>query len=136
MQGKNDILGGGGIHHVGLQTNKFDETYKFYTEILGFKEAALWQKDGKRAVTLDTGDGNCFEIFETDLEFPKGKTAIKHIALRTSRCIEVLERVRAAGMEIIMEPTDIVINSAVPIPARIAFFKGPDGEEIELFQNK
>lgn len=133
MEPKSPITG---IHHAGLQTNDFDKTYKFYTEVLGFKEAYFWHREGKRAVTFDTGDGSLLEIFETDLEYTTAKGAIKHVALRTSCCSDILEKIRAQGCEIIMEPTDIVIQSVEPIPARIAFFKGPGGEEIELFQNK
>ena len=59
-----------------------------------------------------------------------------HLALSTDNCDEALERVRAAGMEITIEPNDVVINSNPPMPIRIAFFKGPDGEIIELFQIK
>jgi len=35
-----------------------------------------------------------------------------------------------------METKDLTIDSSIgPLPVRIAFFKGPDGEIIELFQN-
>ena len=43
---------------------------------------------------------------------------------------------RAAGYKITMEPTDIVIGSTPPYPARIAFCIGPVGEELEFFCEK
>lgn len=53
-----------------------------------------------------------------------------------STCAAMLEKVRAAGAEVTMETKDLTIDSSAgPIPARIAFFKGPDGEVIELFEN-
>ena len=40
------------------------------------------------------------------------------------------------GCAVMMEPTDICIDSQPPLPARIAFFTGPTGEEVELFCEK
>jgi len=48
----------------------------------------------------------------------------------------MLEKAREAGAEVTMETKDLTIDSSIgPVPVRIAFFKGPDGEVIELFQN-
>jgi glyoxylase I family protein len=134
--GNNEVLGGGGFHHVAIKVKDFDATVKFYTEVLGFKQTALWGEGDGRGTMLDTGDGGCFEVFAGGPSEPKPEGAFYHLALRTTKCREVLERVRAAGMEITMEPTDIEIKSVPSIPATIAFFKGPDGEVVELFQNK
>jgi len=35
-----------------------------------------------------------------------------------------------------MEPTDVVIKSEIPYPARIAFCIGPVGETVEFFHVK
>jgi glyoxylase I family protein len=35
-----------------------------------------------------------------------------------------------------MEPKDLAVFGDPPIPIRIAFCKGPDGEVIEFFQNE
>lgn len=47
-----------------------------------------------------------------------------------------MEAVKAAGYEVFIEPKDIEIASIPAFPVRIAFCKGPLGEEIELFQEK
>jgi hypothetical protein len=48
----------------------------------------------------------------------------------------MLEKARKAGAEVTMESKDLTIDSSIgPVPVRIAFFKGPHGEIIELFQN-
>lgn len=136
MNGTNNILGGGGFHHIAINTADFDNTVKFYTEILGFKIALSWSKDGNRATTLDAGDGACLEVFEVSSATSKEVGPFIHAALRTTRCDDVIERVRTAGMEIVKEPTDVVLQSTPSVPARIAFFKGPNGELFELFQNR
>ena len=44
------------------------------------------------------------------------------------------EAVKKAGYEVSIEPKNIEIASLPAFPARIAFCKGPLGEEIEFFQ--
>lgn len=136
MKGTNQVLGGGGFHHVAITVHDIDATVKFYTEVLGFKVAISWGEGDKRAAMLDAGDGSCLEVFAGGTPDKKPEGAFKHLALRTADTDTVFERVKAAGMEITMQPTDIVIGSNPPTPAKIAFFKGPDGEIVELFQNK
>ena len=84
---------------------------------------------------LDTGDGNYIELFAGGSKEPKPEGVILHFALRTDNCDAALERARAAGMQVTMEPKDVEIPSTPPTPVRIAFCKGPDGEVIEFFQN-
>jgi glyoxylase I family protein len=87
---------------------------------------------------LDTGDGNYLEIFERDPlpEGPSESAAILHFCFRTDDCDAATERARAAGAEITVEPKTIAVFGEPKIPVRLAFFKGPDGEICELFQNE
>jgi glyoxylase I family protein len=136
MQGNNNVLGGGGFHHVAIRVKDFDASVKFYKEVLGFKQHLAWGEDNKRAIMLDTGDGSCLEVFAGETEDKKPEGSFLHIALRTTKCDAVLQTIKTLGMEVTMEPTDVTLASNPPTPVRIAFFKGLDGELIELFQNK
>lgn len=136
MKGTNAVLGGGGFHHVAIKVKDFEATVKFYTEILGFKETISWGEGDRRVVMLDAGDGSCLEVFAGGPVDAKPEGAFIHLALRTTCCRDVLEKVRAAGMEITVEPKDVILQSTPPTPATIAFFIGLDGEIIELFQNR
>lgn len=136
----NPILGPGGFHHVCLKTRDWDRTVAFYRDTLGCTEKIAWnlRATGKRAVMLDTGDGNYIEIFHDPDYVPAPNGAVAHLALRTTRLDEVAARVRAAGAKITMEPQDVTIattNGAGPVPIRIFFCEGPAGEVIEFFQN-
>jgi glyoxylase I family protein len=144
----NPILGGGGFHHVCIKTRDWERTLRFYTEVLGCTEKIAWnfRDTGRRAVMLDTGDGNYIEIFEDPAYAPAPDGAILHFALRTTKLDEVAGRVRAAGAKITMEPKDVTIATtnpstgsgqavAGPVPIRIFFCEGPSGEVIEFFQN-
>jgi glyoxylase I family protein len=137
MAGTNSVLGGGGFHHVAIRARDFDAAVKFYTEGLGFKVKIAWGEGAKRAVMLDTGDGNYLEIFAGGSAEPKPEGAILHFALRTNDCDAAVRRATAAGAVVTMEPKNIDIPTRPgPTPVRIAFCKGPDGELIEFFQNE
>lgn len=129
--GNNRVIGGGGFHHVAIRVHDFDASVKFYTEVLGFTERVRWGDGDKRGILLDTGDGNYLEIFAGGTPGPKPEGAFLHLALRTDNVDAAVGVARAAGMEVTVEPKDVSLG---PVTARVAFFKGPDGEIIELFQ--
>ena len=125
-----------GFHHVAVPSLDFDASVKFYIEVLGMSQKITWGEKPSRAIMIDAGDGNYVEIFER-AEASREEGAILHFALRTDDCAAMLEKVRSAGMEVTMETKDVDIAANVgTVPVRIAFFKGPSGEIIELFQNE
>ncbi|MBL9189992.1 MAG: VOC family protein [Opitutaceae bacterium] len=129
-----------GFHHVCIKTRDWERTMAFYRGTLGFTEKIAWQLRGtdRRAVMLDTGDGNYVEVFEDPDYTPSPHGSVIHFALRTDRLDEVAALVRAAGATITIEPKDVTLattNGAGPVPIRIFFCEGPSGEVIEFFQN-
>lgn len=136
----NPILGSGGFHHVCIKTRDWERTLAFYRDVLGCTEKIAWNLRGtaRRAMMLDTGDGNYIEVFEDPDYTPAPNGSVIHFALRTTRLDEVAARVRAAGATITIEPKDVILgttNGAGPVPIRIFFCEGPSGEVIEFFQN-
>ncbi|MFA6133923.1 MAG: VOC family protein [Phycisphaerae bacterium] len=137
MTGTNQILGGGGFHHLAMKVKDFDRSVEFYTVVLGFKPTVSWGEGDKRAVMLDAGDGGCVELFAGGPEGPRPDGVIMHMALRTADVDAVTERARVAGATVTVEPRDVDVDSKpAPMAIRLAFFKGPDGEIIELFHLK
>ncbi len=120
-----------GIHHVSMKCSDpelFSEAVSFYKDILGMKLLRRWDA----GVMLDTG-GGLLEIFNNG-EGSRETGAVRHFALAADNTDEIIDRVREAGYEVFIEPKDIVIASDPPLPARIAFFRGPLNEEVEIFQ--
>ena len=135
MAGGNEAIGGGGFHHVAIRVAGFEEAVRFYTEGLGMVEKVRWGQGDGRAVMLDTGDGNYVEIFAGG-DGEAGKGAILHYALRTGDVDAAIERARAAGAEVTMEPRDVAIPSDPALPVRSAFCKAPGGEVIAFFHER
>lgn len=122
-----------GIHHVSLKCSsdaEYKEEIKFYGEILGLSIIREWEK----GIMFDTGNG-LIEIFNDGNDhLPKG--TIRHFAFSTNDVDACVKAVANAGYEVFVNPKDIVIKTTPAFPARVAFCKGPLGEEIEFFCEK
>jgi glyoxylase I family protein len=124
-----------GFHHIALRANDFDATVRFYTEALGLTQTAAWGEGNGRAVMLHAGNGNYLEIFAGGANEPKPEGAYLHLAFVTEDCDAAFRQAVAAGAEVQMEPKSLTIPAAPsPLPVRIAFCRGLDGEVIEFFQ--
>jgi glyoxylase I family protein len=119
-----------GIHHVSLKCSsaqEYDEEKKFYSEVLQIPVAREWRS----GIMFDTSAG-VIEIFNDGEEsLPQG--TIRHFALATDDVDACVKAVSEAGYEVFVEPKDVVIASVPEFPARVAFCRGPLGEEIEFF---
>ena len=123
-----------GVHHIALKAKGLDHYQKlmeFYHDILGLPLVRQWGSEQAPAAMLSTGDA-LLELF-SDAPDELGAGALRHLALATDDVDGCIAAVRAAGYRVTMEPTDIVISSEPPYPARIAFCIGPVGEEVEFF---
>ncbi len=111
-----------GIHHLALKCHGIDEyekTVKFYHEILGMPIARTWGEGVESGIMIDSGAG-LLEIFANAEDYPE-TSIVRHFAFDVENTDACIDAVRTAGYKITMEPTDIVIASNPPYPARIAF---------------
>lgn len=109
--GTNEILGGGGFHHVSINVYDLPESVSFYTDVLGFRKVMEFKAGHRSCIMLDSGDGDCLELFSGGSPEEKTGWSELHIALRTADTRAVLERVRASGMKITMEPEDMFFQA-------------------------
>lgn len=119
------------IHHISMKCGEpemFEKAVAFYTGVLGFSVVRRWS-DG---IFLQSGTA-CIEIF-TNASGIRELGAIRHFALATDRVDELAASIEEAGYEVFIKPKDIVIPSEPALHARMAFFYGPLGEQVELFK--
>jgi glyoxylase I family protein len=127
-----------GFHHIALRVADFEATLRFYQEGFGFVRAYGWGEGDSRAAMLDTGDGNYLEVFAggkaaSGEDAPEG--VLLHFALRTADVDGDYARALAAGAKSHIAPKDVILQGTPPVPVRLAFVRGLDGEIIEFFQN-
>lgn len=122
-----------GIHHISLKcqnVEEYEEVVNFYQNILEIPVARTWDN----GIMFDLGN-SLIEVFKNGTD-RLNQGVIRHFAFATKDVDGCIAKVKAAGYEITTEPKDIVIKSVPELPARIAFCKGPLGEEIEFFHEK
>jgi glyoxylase I family protein len=128
-----------GFHHIALRVRDFDATLRLYQDGFGFVRHYDWGEGDSRGALLDTGDGNYLEVFAGSKR-PAGEDApegaLLHLALRTPDVDAAYARAVAAGARSQIAPKDIIFNGEYPVPVRLAFVVGLDGEVIEFFQNE
>ncbi len=132
---ENRLLPGGGIHHIAVRTTDLAASLRLYRDLFGMRPVKEKEVPGKRLVLLDTGNGSHIELAapleSAPTNSPETLHPLQHIALSTSDLTGVIGRVRTAGYEITVEPREARAGGSSLF---IAFFKGPGGELIELYQ--
>ena len=123
-----------GIHHLALASASYDKSLKFYIEGLGFEKVADWGEGTGRACLLDIGNGSHFEIFANGSANEEKDVKFVHFAFSTTNPDLAYENALAAGAVSHMAPQTLDIPANPPLPVRIAFVKGPDGELLEFFK--
>lgn len=137
VESKNQAIPGLGSHHIAIQTRNWDESVKFYRDVLGMEKIAekTFGSPERRIALFDIGDGSHMELFDPapDLsEKGEGHDPVLHFALTTTDIHAAVDRVREAGMKITSEPSQPIEFGHLNIT--VAFFEGPNGEIIEFFQ--
>ena len=112
-----------------------------YRGILGLPVKAAFDLNGNRFALLEAGSGRYIELVETGRDPRPAAEAdvFWHLAFRSRNLEESLESVRVFGCEITRPLTSLELVNRIggrPFPLRVAFFRGPDGEEIELIEDE
>lgn len=132
----NRVLAGLGTHHVSLLARDLQASLAFYKDVLGMESVAIFGTEQAPVHLLDIGDGTHLELFAPapGAPVPTAQEApFRHMALRVDDVRGAVERVRAAGGTITVEPKDVILAGRA---TTVAFFEGPGGESVEFFSQK
>lgn len=125
------------LHHVAVQTAHFDQSLRFYTELLGaellvrrpFKRREMaWLKAGEVSIELFSVRTGEADLLQSWTDYIPGPV---HLAFEVDDINTFLDRAQNLGARLHPSHPDPFIPP-VPGAGRIAYLLGPDGEEVEV----
>jgi lactoylglutathione lyase len=124
------------IDHTAITTRDLSQSLRFYTEILGFKETdQLEFTEQRMKLVYVEKNGSKIELFGYDrpIETIAKKTnnpvvGFTHLALLVDNLNATVTELKQKGVIFDIEPRDSKGE------VRIAFFKDPDGNVLELIE--
>ena len=128
----------GRLHHVSIQTSDWNASLTFYGEVLGLPLTShAHLANGKQLVLFGSPASTRVELVSPQPggmpPMPEGsQPVIAHLAFEVKDLPAMLEHIRAHGLRVLVEPTEIDTEG---LHATIAFFEGPNGESIELIED-
>jgi len=136
----NNVIKGLGYAHMAIAAKDFDKSLAFY-KALGLTVYTQWGTGDTRIALLDMGDGSLVELFakptlNTDkVAGLEDGNPFLHFAFSAQNVDEAYRIALEAGATPVTPPTEMPLRSRpVALTLRIAFVKGPSGEELEFFK--
>lgn len=114
-------------HHIALYTTNFAAMRDFYTQTLGLLVVGGFS--GHNIIFIDAGS-TTIELEERS-RGSHGSVGWAHLAFEVADVDAAYAELAALGVRFHVMPEDFPESAPV---ARSAFFKDPDGNEIELYQ--
>ncbi len=135
----NEILKGLGYAHIAIAAKEFDRSLAFY-RALGLKLYTAWGEKtddaDSRIALLDMGDGSLVELFaKPELAGDGAGAPYLHFAFAVQNVDEAYRTALEAGATPCKPPVEMPLDSKpLRMTLRVAFVKGPSGEELEFFK--
>jgi len=119
------------IAHVGIKVNDLEAAVRFYTQVLGLTERGRREipASGLKIALIGIGDSELELLQYPEPGAATGEGVVSHIALAVDDIEAVLAKVKASRA-VLRDQTPRTIFGGT----RIAFFSGPSGESLELYQ--
>ncbi|NLV74678.1 MAG: hypothetical protein GXY52_08350 [Chloroflexi bacterium] len=115
----------GAIHHIAVKASDLPAAKAFYTETLGFP--IVGSIPGSEIVFIKIG-GTTIELMGGEPDDAKNGLGLMHLAFEVEDVDAAYEQLSQKGIEFHVLPKSVG-------DIRLAFFRGPDGVELELFKS-
>lgn len=122
------------LEHIGIMVKDMDRSVQFYSEVLGMQLKGRERLgDGAELAFLGYPgtDNILLELISRWRDDLPAKGNVDHIAFTVTDIDAEVERLKSLGVEMIDNQAK---NAPICGGVKIAFFYGPDGERLELFQ--
>lgn len=120
------------LEHIGILAENMEASIKFYTKTLGMKlvERRSLEKNVELAFLSFPGQESVqVELIGRDPNGMPEEGLVNHLAITVDDIEAAINRLRQQGVEVSEEWPKTILDGR-----KIAFFKGPSGEKLELFQ--
>lgn len=143
-----DDIGLTGLHHIAIRAENFEQTVRFYTEVMGYTIGHTWSLPEfklKQAAMLKSPDGLSYlEIYDNQADIPaQGRkklakeefvqTALLHICLTVKDSKKAYEIAIAGGATACLEPMVLHLGNPA-ITVRNSLVYSPNGEVLEFME--
>jgi len=119
------------VEHVGIQVRDMDRSIKFYTEVLGLTlRQRVRLNEMLEVAFLPLGESEIELVCKAGEYSFAREGIVNHLTFRVDNVAGFLDRLREHKVELIHEQPLFQEK----LGARIAFFRGPDGEKLELLE--
>ena len=122
------------IHHVAILTDRYEESKRFYTEVLGFSVINETYREERNSYKLDLAiQGQyCIELFsfpeyKERNSFPESK-GLRHLAFAVDNVEEWIVFLRIKKVEVQNVRVDELTNK------KFTFFNDPNDQPLELYE--
>jgi len=117
------------IHKIAVVTDDVEGAVEFYTKTLGLEMMERFPAENDEDyVFLEAGDIKLELMPQKTMNAPVG---FHHISFQVESVDAAYEELKAKGVKILVEPFDAGVGGI-----RLAFFEGPDGVRLQLFERK
>jgi len=122
------------IHHVAILTDRYEESKRFYTEVLGFSVINETYRKERNSYKLDLAiQGQyCIELFsfpeyKERNSFPESK-GLRHLAFAVDNVEEWITFLSSKNVEVQDARIDEITKK------KFTFFYDPNGQPLELYE--
>ena len=115
-------------HHVALWTGDLARLREFYVETLGLPQVGAFP--GGRIIFIEAGS-TTIEMIARDGWAPNQDGSWQHLCFEVESVDDVYAELSAKDIPFHVLPKDV---GSDPVLARNAFFRDPDGNNLELYQ--
>jgi glyoxylase I family protein len=122
------------IHHIAILTDDYEQSKRFYTEVLGFAIIQETYREARRSYKLDLAIAGRYQVelfsfpdFRERASYPEAK-GLRHLAFTVDDVTAAAEELRGKGVAVEPVRVDELTQK------KFVFFTDPNGQPLELYE--